>query len=136
VVVVVVVVCVWMNTSGNDKVLRWAAELLSYNLVVEHIPGKDNVVPDSLSRMFTEPEPVAPVVAGGAGADPTDADAPWAEGVAGSPSDWLDAVAEAQRSAPAAEQATWTTDRGHGQAAVRGRTLWALNSSSLRTTKS
>ena len=34
----------------NDKLLRYSLELQQYNIVVKHRPGKQNVIPDILSR--------------------------------------------------------------------------------------
>ena len=34
----------------NQKLLRWSLELDQYNLDVQHRPGKDNTIPDLLSR--------------------------------------------------------------------------------------
>jgi hypothetical protein len=34
----------------NNKLLRWAIELQQYNIKVVHRPGKDNLIPDILSR--------------------------------------------------------------------------------------
>lgn len=36
----------------NDRIMRWALSLQSYDYRVEDIPGKDNVVADYLSRMM------------------------------------------------------------------------------------
>jgi hypothetical protein len=37
-------------SNHNQKLLRWSLELQQYNLVVVHRPGKDNLIPDILSR--------------------------------------------------------------------------------------
>jgi len=37
----------------NQKLLRWNLELEQYNLDVRHRPGKDNTLPDILSRPST-----------------------------------------------------------------------------------
>lgn len=37
-------------SSQNQKLLRWSLELEQYNLDVRHRPGKDNALPDILSR--------------------------------------------------------------------------------------
>ena len=34
----------------NQKLLRWSLELDQYNLEIKHRPGKDNTIPDLLSR--------------------------------------------------------------------------------------
>ena len=36
--------------SHNQKLLRWCLELQQYNLEVRHRPGKENLLPDILSR--------------------------------------------------------------------------------------
>ena len=37
-------------SNYNQKLLRWAIELQQYNLVIRHIPGTKNWLPDLLSR--------------------------------------------------------------------------------------
>ena len=37
-------------SSQNQKLLRWSLELEQYNLDVKHRPGKENTIPDILSR--------------------------------------------------------------------------------------
>jgi len=39
--------------NHNRKLLRWSLELQQYNLVIEHLPGKQNILPDILSRPTT-----------------------------------------------------------------------------------
>lgn len=39
------------GSEHNRKLARWWAELLNYNITVEYLPGKKNVVADTLSRM-------------------------------------------------------------------------------------
>jgi len=39
----------WTSTH-NEKLFRWSLELDQYNLDVRHRPGKENVLPDLLSR--------------------------------------------------------------------------------------
>ena len=41
-----------MNKSESKKILAWSLHLGDYSFVIEHIPGKDNVVADALSRLF------------------------------------------------------------------------------------
>ena len=38
-------------THTNDRVMRWAMLLQPYNIVFQHIPGKENVGADFLSRI-------------------------------------------------------------------------------------
>ena len=38
------------NKQLNGRQARWAEELAAYNVVREHIPGKQNIVADTLSR--------------------------------------------------------------------------------------
>lgn len=38
-------------TNSNQRLTRWALFLQQYNLEIRHIPGRDNVLADSLSRM-------------------------------------------------------------------------------------
>jgi hypothetical protein len=42
----------WLQTTKNEraKLLRWALELQSYLSTIEHCPGKENQLPDMLSR--------------------------------------------------------------------------------------
>ncbi|KAJ8042675.1 hypothetical protein HOLleu_09493 [Holothuria leucospilota] len=37
--------------NKNQRLMRWSLFLQSYNVDIKHIKGKDNVVPDSLSRI-------------------------------------------------------------------------------------
>ena len=37
-------------SNHNQKLLRWNLELQEYNLIVKHRPGRDNILPDLLSR--------------------------------------------------------------------------------------
>ena len=37
-------------SNHNQKLLRWNLELQEYNLIVKHRPGRDNIIPDLLSR--------------------------------------------------------------------------------------
>jgi len=42
---------VYINDSGAPKVKRWKLQVQEYNFDVIHVPGKDNVVADYLSRL-------------------------------------------------------------------------------------
>jgi len=37
-------------SNFNQKLLRWNLELKEYNLTIKHWPGRDNILPDLLSR--------------------------------------------------------------------------------------
>ena len=37
--------------NKNQRLLRWSLLLQEYNIEISHIKGKDNVVPDALSRV-------------------------------------------------------------------------------------
>ena len=41
------------GSEHNRKLARWWAELQNYNVRVEYLPGKKNVVADTLSRLTT-----------------------------------------------------------------------------------
>jgi hypothetical protein len=45
---------VWMDKSKNDKIIRMVQFLQSFTFVVEHIPGRINLIADMLSRCFPE----------------------------------------------------------------------------------
>jgi hypothetical protein len=40
----------FLNDSYKGRVIRWKLAIQEYNFAVEHIPGKDNIVADALSR--------------------------------------------------------------------------------------
>ena len=40
------------NKIKNDKISRWRIELSCYHFDILHKPGKENIVPDTLTRMF------------------------------------------------------------------------------------
>ena len=42
----------YMRKSESKKILAWSLHLGDFSFVIEHIPGKDNVVADALSRLF------------------------------------------------------------------------------------
>ena len=37
--------------SKNQRLLKWILLLQEYNLDIRHVKGKDNIVPDALSRV-------------------------------------------------------------------------------------
>ena len=37
-------------SNHNRKLIRWSLELQQYNLSISHLPGKQNILPDILSR--------------------------------------------------------------------------------------
>ena len=49
------------NTS-SDKVARWKMYLQQFNFTLEHIPGKDNIVADFASRLYTRMQNVNTVM--------------------------------------------------------------------------
>lgn len=48
---------IWMNASIVPKIIRWHIYLQSFNFLIRHIPGKQNIVADMLSRQW----PTTPV---------------------------------------------------------------------------
>ena len=46
----------WMEASAVPKVIRWRIYLQSYSFMLRHIPGKQNVVADWLSRAHAAQE--------------------------------------------------------------------------------
>jgi hypothetical protein len=42
----------WMEASEVGKIIRWRILLQSFVFKIRHIPGKTNVLPDTLSRLF------------------------------------------------------------------------------------
>ena len=40
----------YLNLAGSDKVMRWKLLIQQYNFDIEHIPGKDNIVANGMSR--------------------------------------------------------------------------------------
>ena len=44
---------VHMYKSQTPKLVRWKLVLLEFDFIVEHIPGKENVIADTLSSIFT-----------------------------------------------------------------------------------
>ncbi len=43
---------VYLSTSTIPKLVRWRLRLMEFSFTIIHIPGKDNVIADSLSRLF------------------------------------------------------------------------------------
>ena len=37
-------------SNSNQKLLLWNLELQEFNLIIQHRPGHDNILPDLLSR--------------------------------------------------------------------------------------
>ena len=37
--------------NNNQRILRWSLLLQEYNIVIKHVPGKENVIADALSRI-------------------------------------------------------------------------------------
>ena len=46
----------FLNESFQQKVKRWKIAIMHFNFDIEHIPGKDNVVTDALSRLIKIPK--------------------------------------------------------------------------------
>ena len=46
----------YVNFGGSDKIQRYKAEMLQYDFDIQHIKGKDNLVPDILSRLRRDPQ--------------------------------------------------------------------------------
>jgi hypothetical protein len=42
----------WMESSEVHKIIRWRIFLQSFVFLIRHIKGKENVLPDTLSRLF------------------------------------------------------------------------------------
>jgi len=42
----------YMNKSESKTILAWFLHLGNFSFIIEHIPGKDNVLADALSRLF------------------------------------------------------------------------------------
>jgi hypothetical protein len=53
----------WLQSAkdGKAKLTRWALELQQYNFGLEHCPGKENELPDFLSRNPEAQEPNHPL---------------------------------------------------------------------------
>ena len=47
----------FLNESFQQKVKRWKLAIMHFNFDIEHIPGKQNVVADALSRLMRIPIP-------------------------------------------------------------------------------
>jgi len=42
----------YLEKSQAPKLIRWRLRLQEYLFTIEHIPGKDNVIADALSRLL------------------------------------------------------------------------------------
>lgn len=40
--------------NKNQRLMRWALALQPYNIEMRHIPGKENIMADALSRVFVD----------------------------------------------------------------------------------
>ncbi len=47
----------FLNESFQQKVKRWKLAIMFFNFDIEHIPGKQNVVADALSKLINIPKP-------------------------------------------------------------------------------
>ena len=52
----------YINAGSSQKVRRWGIAMQEYDFIIEHVPGKDNFVADSLSRLVANNSPVKPEV--------------------------------------------------------------------------
>jgi len=50
----------YINAGSSQKVRRWGIAMQEYDFTIEHVPGKDNFVADSLSRLVANNSPVKP----------------------------------------------------------------------------
>ena len=48
------------GSEHNRKLARWWSEMQMFDLEIEYVPGKLNVVPDCLSRLTNNDEIVGP----------------------------------------------------------------------------
>ena len=53
----------FLLTPQTPKVVRWALQLQTYNLLLQHVPGVTNVAADTLSRLFLLRETPTPSLA-------------------------------------------------------------------------
>lgn len=51
----------YINAGSSQKVKRWGVALQEFDFNIEHVPGKDNFVADSFSRLVVNNQPVKAV---------------------------------------------------------------------------
>lgn len=54
----------FQNKEGSDRLARWRMAIADYDIRVEYIPGKDNVLADALSRIREADHPLDDVLVG------------------------------------------------------------------------
>ena len=48
----------WLDKNDSAIVMRWRWYLQNFNILIRHIPGKQNIVADFLSRMYPDDKPL------------------------------------------------------------------------------
>src|ERR1043165_1213171 len=43
----------YLHAGSSAKLTRWRLRLQDYHFTVEHIPGRDNLIPDVMSRLIS-----------------------------------------------------------------------------------